>query len=231
THCHLPRLISSSASSTEMEAPNLYEEQRRQRMEANMKALKDLGLQQLKESLVQTIASESKSKKREVKTQKLKQEVPVERRCSERVSRLPTPIYREVDVDFPRKRKSGTSNDSKRSLHTTSASYEARIQAQENAEAIMKDLGSEHPFFIKSLVRSHVSSCFWLGLPRGFCQKYLPQTDVSMVLEDEKGVECDTVYIASRTGLSGGWRGFALDHDLDDGDAIAFELVKPSKFK
>ncbi|XP_057821671.2 B3 domain-containing protein Os06g0194400 isoform X1 [Cryptomeria japonica] len=213
-----------------MEMPNSYEEHRRQRVEANKKILMDLGLQQLKENLVQTVASESKSKKREVKSPKPKQQGPVERRCSTRVSRLPVPIYREVD-DSPRSRKSRAKHDSKRFLHSSIASYEARTQAQETAETSMKDLGSEHPYFVKSLVRSHVSSCFWLGLPRGFCVKYLPENDVSMVLEDEKGNECDTVYIATRTGLSGGWRGFALDHDLDDGDALVFELVEPTKFK
>lgn len=52
-----------------------------------------------------------------------------------------------------------------------------------------------------------------------------------MVLEDENGSEYEAKYIYSRTGLSGGWRGFALDHKLDDGDAVVFELVEAERFK
>jgi len=52
-----------------------------------------------------------------------------------------------------------------------------------------------------------------------------------MVLEDEKGSEYDAVYLAHKTGLSGGWRGFALEHKLDDGDAVVFELVEAARFK
>lgn len=52
-----------------------------------------------------------------------------------------------------------------------------------------------------------------------------------MVLEDESGKEYEATYIGKRTGLSGGWRAFALDHKLDDGDAVVFELVEPTRFK
>jgi hypothetical protein len=52
-----------------------------------------------------------------------------------------------------------------------------------------------------------------------------------MVLEDEKGLEYDTVYLSKKTALSGGWRAFALKHKLDDGDAVVFELVEAARFK
>jgi hypothetical protein len=52
-----------------------------------------------------------------------------------------------------------------------------------------------------------------------------------MVLEDEEGDEFDAVYIGNRTGLSGGWRGFAMHHNLEDGDSLVFELVEPDRFK
>lgn len=51
------------------------------------------------------------------------------------------------------------------------------------------------------------------------------------MLEDENGTEFDAVYIGTRSGLSGGWRGFALHHKLDDGDAVVFEQVEPTRFK
>ena len=52
-----------------------------------------------------------------------------------------------------------------------------------------------------------------------------------MVLEDEEGGEFDAVYIGNRTGLSGGWRGFAMHHELEDGDSLVFELAEPDRFK
>lgn len=69
------------------------------------------------------------------------------------------------------------------------------------------------------------------GLPQSFCKKHLPKSTVNMVLEDEDGNEFDTVFISSRTGLSGGWKAFALAHKLDDGDALVFELLDQTTFK
>lgn len=69
------------------------------------------------------------------------------------------------------------------------------------------------------------------GLPSKFCGDHLPKTLLDMVLEDENGTEYGAIYIGKRTGLSGGWRGFALDHKLDDGDALVFELIEPTRFK
>lgn len=69
------------------------------------------------------------------------------------------------------------------------------------------------------------------GLPSRFCEDHLPKATVDIVLESEKGAEYDAVYIGKRSGLSGGWRAFALDHKLDDGDALVFELIEPTRFK
>lgn len=54
---------------------------------------------------------------------------------------------------------------------------------------------------------------------------------MDVVLENEEGTEYGAVFISKRTGLSGGWRAFALDHKLDDGDALVFELIEPTRFK
>ncbi|XP_031485173.1 B3 domain-containing protein Os05g0481400-like isoform X2 [Nymphaea colorata] len=151
----------------------------------------------------------------------------LELRRSSRVARNPVPIYREVDTEpsqyFQRR--------SSRRHTVSSASHKERLYAIETAEKFMNDLKSGHPAFVKSMLRSHVSGCFWLGLPSVFCKKYLPSQDLRMVLEDEQGLEYDSLYIASRTGLSAGWRGFSLDHDVDDGDALVFELSEPARFK
>ena len=52
-----------------------------------------------------------------------------------------------------------------------------------------------------------------------------------VILLDEDGNEFQTKYLAEKTGLSGGWRGFAIDHQLVDGDALVFHLTKPTEFK
>lgn len=52
-----------------------------------------------------------------------------------------------------------------------------------------------------------------------------------MTLADEDGNEWQTKYLDRKKGLSGGWKGFAVDHDLVDGDALVFQLIKPTKFQ
>lgn len=52
-----------------------------------------------------------------------------------------------------------------------------------------------------------------------------------MVLEDESGKEYETKYLAEKVGLSGGWRGFSIAHELVERDVLVFHLVGPSKFK
>ncbi|CAI0415678.1 unnamed protein product, partial [Linum tenue] len=111
------------------------------------------------------------------------------------------------------------------------ASYEERERARKAAEQFEKTLPSCHPTFVKSMVRSHVYSCFWLGLPSRFCKKILPKWDSTLILEHESGSTQETTYLAKRTGLSGGWRAFAIEYKLNDGDALVFQLVEPERFK
>lgn len=49
-----------------------------------------------------------------------------------------------------------------------------------------------------------------------------------MTLVDEDGDEYPTVYLARKTGLSGGWKGFSVAHKLADGDAVIFQFIKPT---
>ncbi|CAB4317817.1 unnamed protein product [Prunus armeniaca] len=107
------------------------------------------------------------------------------------------------------------------------AKSSAVIQAQE----VRSKLEPQFPSFVKSLVRSHVASCFWMGLPSLFCKSHLPDKDITMTLEDESGRQCQLKYIAYKTGLSAGWRQFAASHNLIEGDVLVFQLVEPTKFK
>ncbi|KAL9690840.1 hypothetical protein QQ045_011252 [Rhodiola kirilowii] len=105
------------------------------------------------------------------------------------------------------------------------------MYAIERAERLESELGSEFPNFVKPMLQSHVTGGFWLGLLQRFCSIHMPKEDEMITLEDEEGNESLSKYLADRTGLSGGWRGFALGHELVDGDALVFQLVKPTKFK
>ncbi|KAF5181365.1 B3 domain-containing protein, partial [Thalictrum thalictroides] len=111
------------------------------------------------------------------------------------------------------------------------ASDEARLKAIEKAEELESKLENGFPSFVKSMLQSHVTGGFWLGLPCHFCREFLPKRDETVTLVDESGDEWPTVYLARKNGLSGGWMGFSRDHELVDGDALVFELVKPTEFK
>lgn len=69
------------------------------------------------------------------------------------------------------------------------------------------------------------------GLPSEFCKRHLPNKDSVVTLVDENEEEFQTKYLADKNGLSGGWRGFSIEHQLVDGDALVFHLVGPTVFK
>ncbi|KAK1437003.1 hypothetical protein QVD17_02788 [Tagetes erecta] len=214
---------------------NSYEDARKQQLLENKKRFEDLGILNISKSLSDLSKSEKKFKQREVKS-KIRNAPVIEPRRSTR-ARNPIVTYQdEVDIGLPTVRRSKSSSSWASYLavpveEVRMASYEVRVQAIKAAEKLQSNLQSEYPSFVKSMVRSHVYSCFWLGLPQSFCKNHLPKSTVNIVLEDEDGNEYDTVFISSRTGLSGGWKAFALAHKLDDGDALVFELVDQTRFK
>nr|XP_043636970.1 putative B3 domain-containing protein At5g58280 [Erigeron canadensis]XP_043636971.1 putative B3 domain-containing protein At5g58280 [Erigeron canadensis] len=214
---------------------NSYEEARNRQLLDNKKKFEDLGILKISKTLSDISNSEKKFKQREVKP-KIRNAEIIEPRRSTR-ARNPIVTYQdEVDIGLPRIRRSKSSSSWASYLarpleEVKMASYEDRVRAMKFAEKLQSNLQSEYPSFVKSMVRSHVYSCFWLGLPQPFCRKHLPKSTVNIMLEDEEGNEYDSVFISGRTGLSGGWRAFALEHKLDDGDALVFELVEQTRFK
>ncbi|KAI3868929.1 hypothetical protein MKW92_023144 [Papaver armeniacum] len=101
----------------------------------------------------------------------------------------------------------------------------------ERAEEIRSSLDPKFPSFVKLMVKSHVSGGFSLGIPSKFCAKFMLKEDISMTLLDEEGKEHIAKYLAGKCGLSAGWRGFAIDHKLVEGDAVVFQLIEINKFK
>ncbi|XP_043715377.1 B3 domain-containing protein Os05g0481400 [Telopea speciosissima] len=223
-------------TSTRSQEINTYEESRKRRLQDNQKRFEDLGILKISKSLSEVTNSVKKSPQHRAKPKPNRSIDMLELRRSSRARNL-VPSYSDApDIGLPTPRKRSKPSSWKSYLGRPAnevkfASNEERDCAFRNAEMLQSNMGSKNPCFVKSMVRSHVYSCFWLGLPSKFCKDHLPSKDVNMILEDEDGSEYDAIYIGSRQGLSGGWRGFALDHKLDDGDALVFELSEPTRFK
>ncbi|KAI3838568.1 hypothetical protein MKW92_014502 [Papaver armeniacum] len=103
--------------------------------------------------------------------------------------------------------------------------------AEKQARKIKFSLDRSTPSLIRIMKRSHVSGCFWLGIPKRFSTSFMSKDKISMTLVDHKGKMYNVTYIGYRTALSGGWKGFAEDHNLRMGDAVLFQLVNLETFK
>ncbi|XP_015690867.2 B3 domain-containing protein Os03g0184500 isoform X2 [Oryza brachyantha] len=208
-----------------------YEAARERTVEENKRKMEALNLRHLSAALALAPKTPSPMKRRRIVEAAVVAPSPPRR--SRRLANLPEVKYAE-----------GASNGSERMKRSPrkpidsiylatrgSISMEARLEAARKAEELESQLDPEFPSFVKPMLHSHVVRGFWLGLPRHFCETYLPKRDAIVTLVDEKDEEFDTNYLAYKNGLSGGWAGFALDHGLLDGDATVFQLIKPTTFK
>ncbi|KAJ7565188.1 hypothetical protein O6H91_02G052000 [Diphasiastrum complanatum] len=88
---------------------------------------------------------------------------------------------------------------------------------------------STNPFVVLVIKPSHVYRGFWLALPVKFCRKWLPPANASITLTDPDGLNWQANWLGNPNrcgaGISGGWRRFALDHGLEEGDVCIFELT------
>ncbi|KAH6828962.1 AP2/B3-like transcriptional factor family protein [Perilla frutescens var. hirtella] len=212
-----------------MSKANKYEAIREQRLEENKKRMEELHLPLLSQAL-KNASSPKPSPMKTTKPRIVRTElVPVRR--SLRFSNKSAAQFKEITVydrvQLPRRITHRTRDFSDRVY----ASDEAREIARKKAEEIESALGSDHPTFVRSMLPSHVSGGFWLGLYSDFCRRRLPRNDGVVSLVDEQGEEWPVIYLYRKTGLSGGWKKFAVDHNLVDGDALVFQLIKPTVFK
>ncbi|XP_019199407.1 PREDICTED: B3 domain-containing protein Os01g0234100-like [Ipomoea nil] len=103
--------------------------------------------------------------------------------------------------------------------------------AMRRAQELQANLSPEFPSLVKFMLHSHTTGGFWLGLPKKFCASHLPNHNAAIVLVDENGEEMETRYLVQKCGLSAGWRGFSLAHNLIAGDVVVFQLIEPFKMK
>ncbi|KAL0356814.1 UNVERIFIED_CONTAM: B3 domain-containing protein [Sesamum calycinum] len=108
---------------------------------------------------------------------------------------------------------------------------EITSSVMERAEEIQANLAAQFPSFVKPMIRSNVTGGFWLSLPKLFCKLHLPSCDIKITLVDESNKEYYTKYLPERRGLSAGWRGFSISHNLEEGDILVFHLVGVCKMK
>lgn len=201
-----------------------YEEARKQRMEENKLKMEALGLFDLSKSLK---PAKKEFVRRPPNSRKVG-EFASEARRSSRVAGKPAISYRDQLDLLPGMRFRSASRD-RQPLARRYLSDVARMAAIDAAEEVFKTI--KNPAFVKPMLHSHTASGFWLGLPANFCKEYLPLRDDRIILQDDKDEETECVYLANKVGLSGGWRGWSLDHELVDGDCCIFELVEPLRFK
>ncbi|CAL5349108.1 unnamed protein product [Camellia sinensis] len=211
-----------------------YEELRRQRLEENKKRMEQLHLPQLSQALKKHSSTPTPSPVKRATPRIIRTEMVAVRR-SNRVANKPAPLYAEIityeRLELPRRNLKNGMYKRRDLSNRVYASDEARELAISKAQEVESGLGGDYPTFLKPMTQSHVTGGFWLGLPVHFCRRNLPRRDETVTLVDEEGEEYPTVYLARKAGLSGGWRGFSIDHGLVDGDAIVFQLIRPTVFK
>ncbi|XP_052158241.1 B3 domain-containing protein Os06g0194400 [Oryza glaberrima] len=210
-----------------------YEEQRRRQVEANKRKLEELRLHHLSAAVRESAAKPSPVKQRKRKARAppgAGEDAPLRR--SGRVANLPEkPKYRDEFQDFEKRIRRSYGGKRRDLSNRVYATEEQRDYAINAAQELEEELGSDYPIFVKPMLQSHVTGGFWLSLPTHFSRKYLPKRDETIRLVDEEDDEFDTLYLANKRGLSGGWRGFSIAHKLVDGDCLVFQLIQRTKFK
>ncbi|KAK4264717.1 hypothetical protein QN277_025853 [Acacia crassicarpa] len=136
-----------------------------------------------------------------------------------------------LKVQSGRVQKKVTSKNVERTLRLKRSTIDYESHAIERAKEVQANLSHEFPSLIKYMLPSHVSGGFRLGFPKHFCEMHLPKVDSMLILEDENGRQYGTKYRIRKAGLSGGWRGFSIAHNLLEGDVLVFHLIQSRMFK
>nr|GEV23253.1 B3 domain-containing protein At3g19184-like [Tanacetum cinerariifolium] len=207
-----------------------YEETRLMRLEENKKRMAELKLTVLAQSLRTPSTPKPSPMKKVNRGPRKPVDLSAVRRSS-RVADKPPQVYKEEPIEPLGSRRSYGGNRVRDLSGRVYASDEDREYALGRADELHSTLEPGFPSFVKTMLQSHVSGGFWLGLPVYFCKQNLPTRDEVMTLVDEDGDEWQAKYLPRKTGLSGGWKGFAEAHKLADGDALVFQLIKHDVFK
>uniref|UniRef100_A0ACD5WX01 Uncharacterized protein n=1 Tax=Avena sativa TaxID=4498 RepID=A0ACD5WX01_AVESA len=192
---------------------NSYEELRRKQVEENKRKLEELRLHHLS-AAVREAGAKPKPKRKAPPRRDIADVGPPRR--SGRIATLPEqPDYRD-NV------KLGTVKSQKKKEVKPDHAY-----AISKAEELQDELGSDYPTFVKPMTQSLTM----LYIPVQFSMEHLPDRDTKFTLVDDDDEEFDMQYRPHSSSLNLGWRDFAEDHELVDGDCLVFQLIKRTLFK
>ncbi|KAM7250228.1 hypothetical protein ACFE04_022111 [Oxalis oulophora] len=108
---------------------------------------------------------------------------------------------------------------------------QTKSHAMIQAEELQLNLESDFPSIIITMLKSHVTTCFWMRFPGPFAREHLPREVTSMTLETENGAVFIARYIAYKAALCKGWKKFVRAQHLLEGDVVIFQLTEPRSFK
>eukprot|EP00854_Cymbomonas_tetramitiformis_P005157 gene5157-6271_t len=197
-----------------------YEAERNKRIQENRKRMVELGLMQTVtnfKALVQTprVSKMEAPNYREIEnaanlhTVDLRRAWTKECTPTDNNSDLDDPLIPRVPVTFR-----NASNDWPRE----------REVLQRATPAERATLLNRGPAFVKLMLPSHVAGGYWLQAPFGI-HEHLP-VDSCQILLMCGSEEWEVVWLMPKKGMSGGWRGFAVDQRLVVGDALVFQKLE-----
>lgn len=217
---------------------NEYELARMRRIEENRKRMQELGIVEASRELT-AVAPRPPKPRALSRRSGYDSDNPFHiTRRSDRVAYMDRPDYRDMDGDYdpdwrPRAQRPSYGSYTPRNPGNHQRRAWVSTTAREHAERLAFSF-AEHqptPCMAKVLTPSQMSGGYWMGLQSDFCKHNMPTTEENIILEDAEGREWDAIYKPHKRALSGGWRSFAIDHGLEEGDAIVFEQIAPFRMK
>lgn len=112
------------------------------------------------------------------------------------------------------------------STHYVSRRRPVTQTEREKALEAAQSFKSRKPFALLTMKQSQVYQGFWLSLSAGFSKRCLPDARLQLTLVGPSEKKWTVCYLGNRRnpGLSGGWKRFTLDNNLEEGDVCIFEM-------
>lgn len=211
-----------------MTSLSAYEQQRNANIAANNQRLKELGLIGMR-----LCASEpAKPPVRATPVKRKLQSPPrTERVLRARSSIKPTLYSNGDDDDRPARRKGKViivdDDADEERLVQLGALPDVVLEAEEAGEIVPQRGGA---VYVKAMMPSHVSGGYWLQAPPGL-MGVMPSVTCDIILRVGSSLWEVRWLLRDKqagAGLSGGWRGFAVDQRLCVGDSVLFQQRDPS---
>jgi hypothetical protein len=224
-----------------------YEKQRLANIARNEAALAALGIGQAKRDMA---AAERERAQARIGGSRSKRSIAYgPARASSRIAGKPGPTYADVAEAEAQSSSAwvGRRNTGRRDFYATGFNntvWPTQEQVAKAAAAAEETVAaSQVPASVKVMLPSHVSSGYWLQMPVDLAD-YLPGSmgKHRFRLLDSTGAEpasgggpgFPVIWLrrgGNGGGLSGGWRGYAIDRELGVGDVVAFEKLDGNKLR